>query len=59
MGMTTKPDGSLSPEPGYLTERIKELPEMSRPEMPDYQIIEYDPLLDSSSMGKHLYFIFA
>ena len=49
--MTTKPDGSLSPEPGYLTERIKELPEMSRPEMPDYKIIEYDPLLDSSCMG--------
>ena len=51
MGMTTKPDGSLSPETGYLTARIKELPEMSRPEMPDYHIIEYDPLLDSSCMG--------
>jgi len=51
MGMITRKDGSLSPEPGYLTERIKELPEMSRAEMPDYTITEYEPLLDSSCMG--------
>ena len=40
--------GSLKPEPGYLTQQIKELPEMSNPEMPDYDIIEFDPLIDSS-----------
>lgn len=36
---------------GYLTQQIRELPEMSRLEMPDFNIIEYDPLLDSSCMG--------
>jgi L-asparaginase len=36
---------------GYLTQQIRELTEMSRPEMPDFHIIEYDPLLDSSCMG--------
>lgn len=51
MGMRPGPDGALSPERGYLTDRIKELPEMSRPEMPNFTIIEYDPLLDSSCMG--------
>lgn len=51
MGMRPSKDGSLSPEIGYLTERIKELPEMSRPEMPDFVISEYDPLIDSSCMG--------
>jgi L-asparaginase len=51
MGMRPSPDGSLAPERGYLTDRIKELPEMSRPEMPSFTIIEYDPLLDSSCMG--------
>ena len=40
--------GSLKPEPGYLTQQIKELPEMSNPEMPDYDIIEFDPLIDSA-----------
>lgn len=51
MGMRHGPDGSLKPEKGYLTERILELPEMSRPEMPTFKIKEYDPLLDSSCMG--------
>ena len=51
MGMRPTADGSLAPERGYLTERILELPEMKRPEMPDFSIIEYDPLLDSSCMG--------
>jgi L-asparaginase len=51
MGMVAAKDGSLSPQAGYLTDRINELPEMSRPEMPIYDIIEYDPLIDSSMMG--------
>lgn len=51
MGMRPGVDGSLSPSPGYLTEKIKEMPEMSQQDMPDYEIIEYDPLIDSSCMG--------
>ncbi len=51
MGMKPGVDGSLSPEKGYLTERIKEMPEMNLHNMPEYEIIEYTPLLDSSCMG--------
>lgn len=51
MGMVAQKDGSLSPQAGFLTDRINELPEMSRPEMPVYHIKEYDPLMDSSCMG--------
>lgn len=51
MGMRKDENGSLSPVPGYLTERIKELPELARPEMPSFTIKEYSPLLDSSCMG--------
>jgi L-asparaginase len=51
MGMVHKDDGSLAPEAGYLTSCIKELPEMKSPEMPHYDIKEYNPLLDSSCMG--------
>ena len=40
--------GTLKPEPGYLTQQIKELPEMSNPEMPLYNIVEFDVLIDSS-----------
>ena len=51
MGMRPDASGSLCPVPGYLTACINELPEMSRPEMPKFDIIEYQPLLDSSCMG--------
>lgn len=50
MGMVSS-NGTLSPKKGFLTDRITELPEMSRPEMPIYHIKEYDPLMDSSCMG--------
>lgn len=50
MGMR-RVNGSLAPVPGYLTECIRELPEMHRPEMPSFVIKEYTPLLDSSNMG--------
>lgn len=51
MGMKPSADGSLAPEPGYLTERIKEMPEFQRPEMPEFEIEEFTPILDSSCMG--------
>lgn len=51
MGMKSGDDGSLAPEAGYLTERIKEMPEMSSADMPDVKIKEYDHLIDSSMMG--------
>jgi L-asparaginase len=48
--MRATPDSALAPVPGYLTTCIREMPEMSRSEMPSFDIIEYDPLLDSSAM---------
>ena len=51
MGMKPDENGSLAPVPGYLVQVLNEMPEMHRPEMPKYDIIEYDPLIDSSSMG--------
>jgi L-asparaginase len=37
-------------EPGFLAELLAKLPELQAPEMPDYTLHEYDPLLDSSNM---------
>lgn len=51
MGMRPLPDGSLAPVAGYLTEKIKEMPELSLDSMPAFDIIEFNPLLDSSCMG--------
>jgi L-asparaginase len=51
MGMKIQNDGTLAPERGYLSARIKEMPEIGRSEMPDFTIKEYVPLLDSSMMG--------
>ena len=51
LGMKPNAEGSLAPVPGYLVEVLNNMPEMHQPEMPSYDIIEYDPLIDSSSMG--------
>jgi hypothetical protein len=45
MGMKPGPNGSLTPQKGYLTQQIHKLPEMFYEEMPTFDIIEYDPLL--------------
>lgn len=45
MGMKAQADGRLAPEKGFLTEEINKTPEMHRPEMPNFTIKEYDPLL--------------
>ena len=40
----------LEPAPGYLQELIDEMAELKRIEIPAFEIIEYEPLLDSSDM---------
>jgi len=51
MGMMHDPvTNSLRPEPRYLSAQVKELPELRTKDMPEYEIIEYEPLLDSASM---------
>ena len=42
---------TLSPERGYLTSKINELPEIGREDMPRFEIKEYETLIDSSCMG--------
>lgn len=51
MGMKPDLNGSLAPCKGYLTDRINELPEVGRDDMPHFYIKEYDNLIDSSCMG--------
>jgi L-asparaginase len=51
MGMKPDAKGSLAPCSGYLTERINELPEIGRDDMPHFVVKEYDELIDSSCMG--------
>ena len=38
------------PGKGFLAEQLASLPELARPEMPKYELIEFDPVLDSSDM---------
>ena len=50
IGMKPTPQG-YAPEPGYLARVMDSMPDFSSPEMPEYVICEYTPLLDSSNMG--------
>ena len=50
LGMSKLPNGSLAPKKGYLPACIKAMPEVLDESMPDLDIIEYDPLLDSSNV---------
>jgi len=50
IGMKPTPQG-YAPEAGYLGRVMASMPDFSSPEMPDYVICEYAPLLDSSNMG--------
>jgi L-asparaginase len=49
IGMIPTPDG-YAPAPGYLAEQIAAMPELKSDLMPEVEIHEYDPLLDSSNM---------
>lgn len=51
MGMKPDSRGSLAPCTGYLTEKIMELPEIGKDDMPNFKIKEYEELIDSSCMG--------
>ena len=51
IGMKRNAAGSLEPCPGYLAERLTDIAEFARPEMPATSLVELLPLLDSSDMG--------
>lgn len=43
-------DRGYSPRPGFLQQQIERTPEFHHPEMPTFELIETNPLLDSSNM---------
>lgn len=49
IGMQKSHSGYV-PVTGFLTESIAGMPEFYRDEMPEFDIVEYDPLIDSSNM---------
>jgi len=49
IGMRPTPDG-YAPAPGYLASQIMSMPELASASMPEVDIQEYDPLLDSANM---------
>lgn len=51
IGMKKSSEGKgYVPVQGYFSQTVKALAEFNRPEMPEFDIIEYQPLLDSSDM---------
>ena len=50
IGMQAGEDG-YKPAPGFLENQLQKLPELSHEKMPDFDIHEYDPLLDSADMS--------
>jgi L-asparaginase len=49
IGMTRSRDGYV-PAPGNLQEQLRAMPELRHDSMPDVELHEYEPLLDSSNM---------
>lgn len=50
IGMRRGPRG-YEPAAGFLAERMAEMPEFSSPALPDWELFDFDPLLDSSNMS--------
>ncbi|MCA9974588.1 MAG: asparaginase, partial [Anaerolineales bacterium] len=49
IGMEKTPHG-YAPAPGYLAEQMTQISVLKGPSMPNYDLHEYDPLLDSANM---------
>lgn len=47
--MSPSNDG-LKPQTGYLAEQMKKMYELTQEGMPHFEVVDYDPLLDSSNM---------
>jgi L-asparaginase len=50
IGMKNTPNG-YAPEPGFLADQMAQISALQNPHMPDYDLHEYDPLLDSANMS--------
>eukprot|EP00124_Ichthyophonus_hoferi_P001343 Ihof_evm5s67 gene=Ihof_evmTU5s67 len=51
LGMTATPEGTLAPEPEYLTKQLKTLPDFNTSQMPKITINEWHPIYDSSDVS--------
>lgn len=49
IGMQPSEHGFV-PAPGMMAKQLAELPELHRPEMPEFELHEYEPLIDSAEM---------
>ena len=47
--MAPGPDG-FRPLPGFLRQQLKQIPELQDASMPRFEVIEFDPVIDSSNM---------
>lgn len=50
IGMKREKNGYV-PKKGFLSQQLSQMPELSYREVPDFDLIEYDPLLDSSNIN--------
>ena len=50
IGMQKSHDHGYVPVAGFMDKQLASMPEFHRPEMPEYTIHEYSPLMDSSDM---------
>lgn len=50
IGMKPTPRG-YRPEPGFLVKQMEMMPELKDAEIPEYTMVEYDPVLDSSNVS--------
>lgn len=50
IGMARSDRGYI-PQSGYFEMLLNQMPELKLPEMPDYEILVFEPLLDSSNIG--------
>jgi L-asparaginase len=50
LGMLRGPDGAYAPAPGALAALLDRLPELDHPALPAVDLLEQEPLLDSSDM---------
>ena len=49
IGMKPSKDG-YQPSAGFLEQQMELIPELTHPDMPEYEVHEFDPLLDSANM---------
>ncbi len=50
LGMRRGSDGAYAPAPGALAAALADLPELGRAPLPELELVEFEPLLDSSDM---------